>query len=374
MKNPKLRKSALVVGASLALSLFVGCSTDSNNESPDTSTLPTSFDSLSRDLSYSGQLTRADMLAEITAYLKTGNTQGTKLSATKLKNMYANANMPFSNEDLNASDKQLKSKTFPADVSKFEAWMDAIDTASKVNATATDSTAGIVGGKYLVGSTGLEYTQLIEKGLMGAVLYYQGTAVYLNSEDGGKLATSVDNEKVSPGKGTSLAHHWDEAYGYFASQKNFTATTTKAQGRRFWGHYSNSRNQLLGTTDSVLAAFIRGRQAIVNKDREGMLVEISIIRKHWERVVAGTAIHYLNVASRDADFNNDAKRIHELSEAKAFLMCLKYNPEKKSTDAEINGWLSDLGDNFWTVEKVSVLQIRDAISAKYGMDSVKEQL
>jgi hypothetical protein len=375
MKHTKLGVSALVVGTSLAMSLFTGCfSTDNDTASFDYSNLPASYDAISTDMSYSGQLTREDMLAEMTAHLKTGNTQGTAVSATTLKNMFANENEPFGEADLNASTKQLKSKTFQADVAMFEAWMDAAEAASQEDSAATDSTAGVVGGKYLVSATGLEYTQVIEKGLMGAVLYYQGTAIYLDTADGGKLAQSVDNDSVIAGKGTDLAHHWDEAYGYFAAQEGFTAATTKEEGRRFWGHYSNSRNSLLNTTDSILAAFIKGRVAIGNKDRATMLEQIPVIRKHWERAVAGTAVHYLNVANTDADFNDDAKRLHELSEAKAFILSLKYNPEKVATDADIKGWLEDLGDNYWTITKAEVLAIRDAISAKYGFDSVKEQL
>ncbi len=41
-------------------------------------------------VSFSGQAQRLDMLSEIVLYMKTANTQGVAVSATQLKNMYAN--------------------------------------------------------------------------------------------------------------------------------------------------------------------------------------------------------------------------------------------------------------------------------------------
>ena len=69
-------------------------------------------------------------------------------------------------------------------------------------------------------ANGIEYTQLIEKGLMGAVFYYQITNVYLGD---GKM--DVDNaDQVDPDNGkyyTTMEHHWDEAFGYFSDAVDF---------------------------------------------------------------------------------------------------------------------------------------------------------
>ena len=58
-----------------------------------TYTVPTtySFDrNGSSSISFSGQTQRMNMLTEMVTYLKTANTPGTSIDATKLKDMYAN--------------------------------------------------------------------------------------------------------------------------------------------------------------------------------------------------------------------------------------------------------------------------------------------
>ena len=64
--------------------------------------------------------------------------------------------------------------------------MDEMAAASQSSTAGSEGVAGVIESadgakKYFVGDDGLEYTQLIEKGLMGACFYYQATAVYFGA-------------------------------------------------------------------------------------------------------------------------------------------------------------------------------------------------
>ena len=319
------------------------------------------------NVSYSGQTDRLNMLEEMTTYMKTGNTSGTVLDAQALKDMYANENNPFSF----TSTKQLKSKTFSLDTDLFEGYMDAIATASESTVAGSNGVAGVVESndgskKYLFDENGIEYTQLIEKGLMGAVFYYQATAVYLGED---RIGAAVDNENITEGEGTDMEHHWDEAFGYLGVPTDFPTNT---DGIRFYGKYSNGRDALLNCNNTLMDAFILGRAAISNKDMDIKDQQIPIVRDTWEEVVAGTAIHYLN--GGNANLADDALRNHELSEAIAFTSALKYNPTKRITDAQIQEVLNLIGTNLYEVTSADLVAARDLLSGIYGFDSVKDQL
>jgi len=324
------------------------------------------------NVSYSGQTDRLDMLGEMTTYMKSANTMGTVLDANKLKDMYANENSPFTDSDLNTSTKQLKSKTFSLDQAMFEGWMDDIANYSTSQTAGSNGTAGVVQSTtnsskaYLLGPDGYEPTQLIEKGLMGAVFYYQIAEVYTRD---GKIGPSVDNETVTPGEGTDMEHHWDEAFGYFGIPLDFPTNTADV---RFYGKYCNSRNAILGTNTEVMDAYLKGRAAI-SQDKETEKNEAaSEVRIATERVIAGTAIHYFNGGI--ADFADDALRCHQLSEAYAFTLALKYNTDKVVTQTQIDQVLALLGNNLYTVTIADLTEARNILAAAYGMDSVKETL
>ncbi|MEM7036136.1 MAG: DUF4856 domain-containing protein, partial [Bacteroidota bacterium] len=212
---------------------------------------------------------------------------------------------------------------------------------------------------------GIEYTQLIEKGLMSAVFYYQATSVYMGDD---RIGESVDNETVVEGKGTDMEHHWDEAFGYLGVEIDFPANDDV----RFYGKYCNSRNDVLATNDTLMNAFLWGRAAISAGDMTTKNVARDAVRDQWERVVAGTAIHYINGGK--ADIADDALRNHQLSEAIAFVGALKYNPTKKISDAQIQTVLDNIGTNLYQVTAANLDAARDLLSSVYGMDDVKDAL
>jgi Domain of unknown function (DUF4856) len=329
-------------------------------------TVPTTYNF--ENVSYAGQTDRLKMLTEISTYMKTANTPGVVLDAQRLRDMFENTNTPFSF----SSTRQLKDKCFLADVATFDSYFDAIATASQSTMPGSNGMAGVVYSQdstksYLFDAQGREYTQLIEKGLAGAVCYYQATAVYLADDHIGE--GRVDNETVTPGEGTEMEHHWDEAFGYFGVPKDFPGNTT---GLVQHGKYCNDRNTLLSTNKAIMDAFLKGRAAISHDDHTVKITQVGLVRDTWELVLVGTAIHYLNEAK--ADFADDALRNHTLSEAVAFVKSLRYNPTRRISDAQLQAALDAIGDNFYEVSLASIDTARGILSTAYSLDAVKDQL
>ncbi|MCH2042845.1 MAG: DUF4856 domain-containing protein [Saprospiraceae bacterium] len=341
-------------------------------------TVPTTYNF--ENVSYSGQTDRLNMMEEMTTYMKTAHSNGAAaLDATKLKDMYSNSNSQFTDANLNSSTKQIKSKTISSMQANFESYMDAIVVASQsTSETAADGQAGIMtkvdgSSSYLLNANGVELTQIIEKGLMGACFYYQGTAVYLGS---GKM--DVDNETVVEGEGTEMEHHWDEAFGYFGVATDFP---TNVADVRFWGKYCNKRNELLGTNATLMDGFLKGRAAISNNDLTSRDEAITTIQTNWEIVCAATAINYLN-SSKSNLTSDPAAAHHGLSEAYAFIMSLKYGAVKSLTDAQVNSILTALAGsddplqaNLYGVTETKIDAAVNSLAGYYSsLESVKTQL
>lgn len=329
-------KQALLILAVFGFSLS-SCKKDDNSyDVPETY----SFE----NVSYSGQTDRLDMLGELAAYAKSASAvSATALDASSMKDMFSNANEPFSLAELNASTKQLKSKTVASEQTVLENLMDALAAASQyTDSTASSGQAGIMQtndgtSSYLLNANGLELAQVIEKGIMGACFYYQATAVYMGS---GKM--DVDNETVVEGEGTEMEHHWDEAFGYFGVPTDYPSNIN---GIRFWGKYADgSRETYLSTGTNLMNALIEGRAAISAQDLDERDAQIAIAREQWELVLAGASVHYLNKAI--ANFSEDAAVLHHaLSEAYAFVYGLQFGGQQSLSTAEIDAILVQIGNN-----------------------------
>lgn len=331
-------------------------------------------------VSFGGQTDRLNQLAAMTTLMKTGNTAGTDVSAADLTDMFANVNGDGNGNFDFTSTKQLKNKCGSAFIDanqikdKYEGWMNELAELSSLTTEGENNAEnGIAGtlvsgesGPYLVNEFGFELTQLVEKGLMGAVFYHQITGVYLSDD---KIGNAVDNTTIVEGKNyTTMEHHWDEAFGYFTSSVDFPTNGTD----RFWSKYSNVVDAHLGTNSNIINAYKTGRAAISNKDLATKDLMRAIIKSELERVAAGAAIHYLNGAH--SNFSNDAKRNHELTEAVAFMNCLRYNPDRTISIPEIDAIADLIGENLYEVTAANLTQARNTLSSKFGMDDVKEFL
>lgn len=343
----------------LSLSLFslVSIILNSCKKGKDTNKydVPTTYTFDSVD--YSGQTTRLDMITELLTEVKKGNTSGTIVSAQKLKDMYANINNQFTVAALNTSGKKLKDKTFASEQTIIESYFDLLETASQSTQPGSNGVAGIVGTR-LYDANGIEYKEAIEKGLMGALIYYQISEVYLSeSEIGASIAKS------------NRQHHWDEAFGYYGVPVDFPSNLT---GIRYWGKYGNERDALLGVNATIMNAYLKGRAAINNDDNAEVTKQASVIRENLEKVLAGTVLHYINDAI-DA-FGDDNTRNHTLNEFTGIVRALKFNSAKKISDAQIADILNLVGTNYYNVTLPNLNAAKNSLSTIYGMDAVKDQL
>jgi hypothetical protein len=370
----------------IAFSL-VSCSSDDDappTENPNLYDVPQDYTFEDADgistVSYQGQVDRLNQLAQMTILLKTGNTSGVQVSSQALLDMFSNVNGNGNGNFDFTSTKQLKDKcgaTFAdaADIQAYyENWMEIIGEISATTISGhNDASNGVSGtiesagaGPYLLTAEGFEPTQMIEKGLMGAVFYNQITGVYLSDD---KVGNSVDNTNLVEGENyTAMEHHWDEAFGYFVADPAFPQSGTDM----FWGKYTNNVDEHLGSNTILMDAFIRGRAAITNKDMATKDAMRAIIITELERVVAATAVHYFN--SANANFANSAIRNHALSECYAFLNCLRYNPNATISTMQINDLQALIGDNLYEVTMPNLTMARNNLSDIFGFEAVKELL
>ena len=334
-------------------------------------------------VAFNGQRQRLNMLSEMTTYLKSANTPGTALDDNTLLAMYANDGHTWDDSEgleMTGSSKQLKNKTVGGELfytDMFEGYMSGIAEASAMTVGGqTDGAVGQAGvvlsttnpsKQYLQDAQGQEWTQLIEKGLMGACFIYNISSVYLAS---GKMdADNTIPEDPANGKYyTEMEHHWDEAYGYFTDAVDYPTNGTN----RFWGKYANSREEVLGSATKLGEAFRLGRAAISSDVMAVRDAQIAVINTELERLAAGTAIHYLNDAV--SDFGDDALRNHELSEAKAFIQALQFIAGTSVPTAEVEHLLEDLGEDYYNVTTATILEVRDELAALTGLTDKADQL
>lgn len=370
MKSNTLKLSLVALIAFFMVSLS-SCDKEKEKD-PETKPLeiPTTYNF--ENVSYKGQTTRIKMLKEITDYMKSAKS-GAPIDASKLKKMFANEGSQFTDAALNSDSKKIKNKIFAGDISKFEGYMDALAAISGTTTPAASGTAGVATSgqkKYFVNAKGVEYAQLVDKGLMGALMYYQIVEVY-TSED--KIGDAVDNTNVEAGKGTKMEHHWDEAFGYTGANNEL-----KSDKYSYHAKYSGKGEAAgLKTRTNLLNAFLAGRAAISAKDMVRKKKEAENVKKYMEEVTATTAISYLNSAKQN--FSEYAIRCHALSEGYAFIFSLKYNSNKKISNADLDlvkGYFKDNSGelNFADITIPKINQAIDKLSSIYGLDAVKAAL
>lgn len=330
-------------------------------------TIPTTYAFVNANgqstVDYSGQTDRLNQLRELVVRMKTGTT--TTLSAQDLKDMFANTGGNGNGLFTFTSSKQLRDKCFALDTARFHTWMNEIAVASASHAnTASDGQAGTLTtgtSTYLFDVNGREHVQFIEKGLMGAVFMYQALNIYFGD---GKM--DVDNTTaVDPANGdyyTAMEHHFDEAFGYFGVEPNFPAVIPTS----FWGKYCNAQHVTLNSNTDMMSQFLLGRAAITGKVLADRDAAIAAIQKEWEDISAYQAMEYLDATI--ANFGTDnAKFLHNLSEAYAFAWNLRYAPEatRRMNPTEHAALMAQFPTNFWSISIADINAIKATINAKY---------
>lgn len=338
-----------------------------DTSNPSTYTIPTTYQfedaAGNSTVDYSGQTDRLNQFNELMDYVKLAKTQ--TIDAQVLHDMWANTNGDGNGNFSFSSSKQLKDKCFAVDEATIAAMFDSLALVSQsFGNTASSGQAGtLTSGTsvYLLDKNGYEHKELIEKAIMGGVIMYQSLNVYF-----GDSKMNVDNTTaVDPSNGkyyTAMAHHFDEAFGYFGVPVDFPTTAAFSQ----WGGYCNGVDATIGSNSRMMNNFLKGRAAIANNvmtDRDAAIYQI---RRTWEEISAYQALRYIDLAT--GFFGNDqAKFMHVMSEVYGFCFNLRYAPEatRRMNNVEHAGLMSLFKENMWDMTLQDINAIKLAIQAKF---------
>jgi hypothetical protein len=213
-----------------------------------------------------------------------------------------------------------------------------------------------------VSANGLEYIQLLEKGLYGALLYDQMVDDYLRPSQAGAQNPLGNNETAAGSDyaayGTSRQHKYDEAFGYLgADPLTYPNASNSSNGDgRFIANYtfdfSDETEATFGVNISqkLMDAFIFGRAVLKagegfgpsneNVNEQFYNAAVADIKLYTELGIAAAAYHYLNDAIADI---TDEDKLHHLSEALAFIYALSFNAEGRLSATKAHEVLITLG-------------------------------
>lgn len=248
------------------------------------------------------------------------------------------------------------------------------------NALALQQSGG--DGAYYVTPEGLDLQQLIQKFLLGAVAFQQGSDDYLDDGKDGK-GLKASNAIVDGKFYSNLEHQWDEGFGYFGAARDYLSYTDDElasstpymdtdgdekidlNSEYNFGNSTNAAKRDLksaGTTDltkDAMEGFLKGRALInanvPNELTSAQMTELQGYRTQavlaWEKSISATVIHYINKTIADLNNINDGVPTADLakhwSELKGFLLGLQFNPASPLSDADfvaVNNLVGDQPD------------------------------
>ncbi|WP_435274449.1 DUF4856 domain-containing protein [Psychrobium sp. nBUS_13] len=258
----------------------------------------------------------------------------------------------------------------------------AANVQTQIDGTARKDIIDAPITKLYIQEDGTDIKQLLQKFILGAVAYSQGTDDYLDHATDGKGLKSNNLEQYKGTKAyTSMEHQFDEGFGYFGAAHNYTTYTDleiraksgrdefkngyndidadgkiDLTGEINFGNSTNAAKRDLGTlgnakptdyTKQAFEAFVTGRAIISNAvtrdltadELTTLLEQRDIAVLTWEKAIAATVVHYINDTNADldklgatdyssADFANLAKHWSEL---KGFALNLQFNPHSPMT-------------------------------------------
>ena len=229
-----MKKILLSIGC--VVSLMACSSTEIDSETIET-VAPASYTferNGANSVFFKGQTTRIQMGGEFVSALKETSETETSLNA---KFAHTEGENNFSDATLNASSKSVRSKvaastdfyasnTTDATAIKadFDSWISAQvnDVFPNWNTDASAGVAGKIqeaggGSTRYVNAKGVEYNQLINKALIGALMVDQILNNYLSPAvlDAASNTADNDGDLLNSGENyNTMEHKWDEAFGY----------------------------------------------------------------------------------------------------------------------------------------------------------------
>ena len=397
MKSYNKLFGILLLGA-----VMTSCSDDDDNMGGGPEVTPPATYKFERNgsssVSYSGQTTRIKMGEELISAMKDPSR-----TEAQLDGMFAHeeGNEDFSEASLNASDKNIRSKsaasqdyfssnTTEANAIKadFDAWIQ--DQVNEVYPNwEEDAAAGQPGNiqeagggstRYVNGK-GLELNQAVNKSMIGALMTDQMLNNYLGRAilDQGNNRQENDDEVLAEGKNyTTMEHKWDEAFGYLYGTDNAEAPVLNADS--FLNKYLarvEGDPDFAGIAQTVYDAFKLGRAAIVAKNYTVRDEQAAIIKDNISKVIAIRAVYYLQQAKANLGSDNGSA-FHDLSEGYGFVYSLRFTRDTTTdqphlSTSQINDFLETLmaGNGFWDITGETLDQISEEIAEPFDF-SVEE--
>ena len=386
--------------------LFTGCSDDDETSVNPELEVPTTYEFTrggQSTVSFSGQTTRIAMADELTASMLDFDEATEPLLLAMYRNEAeggGDAN-PFAEPSLNESDKSVRNKVaasrdfFSANTAEgiaiknqFEDWIgrQVSEIFSNKETLAEPGVAGqIADGDAVryVNTQGLEYNQLVSKGLLGALMTDQMLNNYLSSAvldegDARELNNSETNEEGE--NYTFMEHKWDEAYGYAYGGSADPADPNATLGddnfiNKYIGRVEADPD-FAGIADEIYQAFITGRAAIAAEDYAERDRQAEIIRELISEIIGIRAVYYLQQGkiALDRETPDYGTAFHDLSEAYGFIYSLRFT-RQPGTEApylsgtEVDQLLEDLLDDgpsgLWNVAPATLDNLSETIASRF---------
>jgi len=353
-------KVSLFIGA-IAL-IFTACG--EKDKAP--LNIPSAYDGTSFSANTTTQNSVRSQLEALVTEIKKARTAGTIVDYSTLLGLYTVGNPSL---------KSITTAYYSGRLDGTGNWLDELTKASGGTYTpGTPAGQGGTFGGYLFDENGLEYEQMVDKGLFGAALY---------------------NHAVSLMQGTMTPATADQLLCIFGAHPDFPNTPTAAKAAnpdKFMANYAARRdnNDGTGLYFRVKNAFIKLQAALkagddYNEERDEALVAL---RETWEKVNAGTMINYCHsvISTLSATNPTDAQKagaLHAYSECVGFMHGWRTisQDNKLITDAEIdeilvlfNAPYNGIPTSYkFTTDPINELpkltQVISKLKAKYGFSA-----
>jgi len=353
-------------------------------------------------VSFTGQTARIRMAMELNDAMMDFDNSTEELLLQMYRNQTADGGdaNPFSESSLNEETKSVKEKVaasldyFSSNTavsaqikSDFEVWISGQvnEVFPNENVLAEPGVAGQLADgatARFVNAKGLEYDQMVAKGLNGALMADQMLNNYLSVSvlDAGTNREDNDNGVLVDGTNyTTMEHKWDEAYGYVFGNAANTANPLPNLGEAddFLNKYLG---RLIGDSDfeaipqEIFDAFALGRAAIVAGEYEVRDQQAQIIREKISEMIAIRAVYYLqsgkNALGQESPDYGGA--FHDLSEGFGFIYSLQFTRVPNTdqpylTREEVEGFINQLteGNGLWDIPLETLDQMSNEIASKF---------
>ena len=385
--------------------LFLGVTLASCSDDEDAAPsvdAPSTYD-FTRDgqntVDFSGQTTRINMAHELADALLSFDQ-----TTEEILGMYQHeaGATSFSDPTLNSSDKNVRSKvaasrdyfatnTVEGTIIKeqFEDWM-----ARQVNEVFVNEEVlaepGIAGqvadgsSVRYVSAQGLEYNQLVGKGLIGAMMVDQMLNNYLSPAVLDEASNRDENNTTTLADGkpyTTMEHKWDEAYGYaYGASANVSDPNVDLGSDDFLNKYISRVEDdpdFTGIADEIFQAFKLGRAAIVAQNYGVRDQQAAIIREKVSEVIGIRTVYYLQQgkATLEGTTPDYGATFHNLSEAYGFMYSLRFTRQPDNnlpyaSSAEVDDWLqqllSDGEQGLWDVSPETLDDLSEAVANRFN--------